>query len=378
MITPEWKEKPTTKKSKQGKDEKTWKNRAKFIFGATLIFLSGAIAEKTLFLEKINVFFQNKFENNQYHGKTDEVFKIIFTDELMPDQILPEIKDANELHQVLDSWLVPADSFEFAYQKIILGTPQELRANIWELPFQYRGRDMVSRFYKKKSQFSDKKEGFLVIPGSGSNRSYQIFNNTGEERENQIDENLSKFGDCFIQIKPNESAFALHHKGKKLNSEGIYANLINQGGSYSAYYLLKTLALSKFLKTEYAHLNIAGLSQGGYATLLVSLQAKPQKAVVASGYSVLFDEIEIAGINQIIMPGMKKWANAATIRDSLQKSPTQFLFTYGKIENDIYKVEAFDHTTEKYFENLNNVKFGFHERNHRYDYQMTNDFFAKP
>jgi hypothetical protein len=44
---------------------------------------------------------------------------------------------------------------------------------------------------------------------------------------------------------------------------------------YSATYLVEALALAKYLGERYEPFGVAGLSQGGEAALLISLQASP-------------------------------------------------------------------------------------------------------
>ncbi|MFT5386646.1 MAG: hypothetical protein ACI81W_004059 [Saprospiraceae bacterium] len=78
-------------------------------------------------------------------------------------------------------------------------------------------------------------------------------------------------GDVYIYVNPNEDFLVIHNGSQKLNANGHVHFLINKGSSYSAYCILGSLALSKYLQQEYQEKYILGISQGGNAALFNAL-----------------------------------------------------------------------------------------------------------
>lgn len=130
--------------------------------------------------------------------------------------------------------------------------------------------------------------------------------------------------------------------------------------------MIQGLALSKFIKFEYEQLYVCGLSQGGYAALINALQSNPQKAIVASGYTVLFDQPYVSGHDQLIIPGIGEVYNSEGVRMQIQETNTQFLFTWGLKEPGAYGIDARDSLTLKFFDQLTNVKCYIHPKGHIY------------
>ena len=66
-----------------------------------------------------------------------------------------------------------------------------------------------------------------------------------------IDDIVVNFGDVFILVKPNEDFLAIHNGESKIKESEFVNHLLNSGGSYTAYYMLQGLALSKYLEARY-------------------------------------------------------------------------------------------------------------------------------
>ena len=143
----------------------------------------------------------------------------------------------------------------------------------------------------------------LIIPGSGENQATPIFFQDEDNYQSNIAGVSSKYSDTYILVKPNHDFLAIHNGKNRINLEFINGYLLNRGGSYSALYLIHSLALVKHLKDVYPEVMVLGISQGANAALLNALQSEPAGAVIASKYTVLFDKLLWAQFNQIIIPG---------------------------------------------------------------------------
>jgi hypothetical protein len=128
---------------------------------------------------------------------------------------------------------------------------------------------------------------------------------------------------------------------------------------------------------DYDKVVVAGLSQGGAATLLNALQSHPQVAIIASGFSVVNAWVKGAGYNQILIPGLQqRWTNEA-MRARMQEIPTRFLFTYGQEETSTYKMEAYERLTCRYFAALPNVECGIHANGHIFPVEIMRQFLSR-
>ena len=309
---------------------------------------------------------------NKLQLKSQTEFESHFVSPIIANTALlkyPPVKNINELNYKIDKLIVNVDSIEFAYENIKLES-SKIERKIIGISYSYKGStDTVFAYLKKSLKKSNDSTGFLVIPGSGINQSSEIHynNNIENNYQNNIDDICQLYGDVFILIKPNEDFLAIHNGEKKIGEASFVNYLINKGTSYSGYYFIQSLALSKYIKERYNNTIIAGLSQGGYVALLNSLQSKPDKSIIASGYSILFDGPHQSGPNQFILPGVNNFFNSEEIKNNIRSSNTGYLFTYGKQELGIYGREANEFFTKDYFKELQNVTMNFHKGKHVYD-----------
>jgi len=177
------------------------------------------------------------------------------------------------------------------------------------------------------------------------------------------------------KAQPNEDFLAIHNGTKKIGEVSFVNHLLNNGGSYSGYYMIQGFALSKFIKQEYENLYVCGLSQGGLAALINSLQSNPKKAVIASGFSVLMNNPYLSGHNQLIIPNYRKAYNPDGLKLQIKNTDTQFLFTWGEKEGGLYGKEAKDRLTEDFFKGMENVHTNIHPEGHVYYEPAITEFF---
>lgn len=207
---------------------------------------------------------------------------------------------------------VETEGFENAFEEIEVVATEQLELPSRSLPvvrvtYTYRKEIREAFSYGNMPNLCDGGRGSMVIPGSGDNQSSAIFTGDPENYHHGILDAVSEESpdSRFIFIKQNHDFLAWHNGGgKKLHGNYVFAWHLNQGGSYSASYLVDALAFTKWMQSCFQETAVLGLSQGGAASLLVSLQAQPTYAVVASGHSVLFRKADGSGQNQIIgVPG---------------------------------------------------------------------------
>lgn len=170
-------------------------------------------------------------------------------------------------------------------------------------------------------------------------------------------------------IKPNEGLRAVHDGERRLSDEFIINWHLNRGGSYSASYLLEAIALHLYLQEHAERVVLAGLSQGGQAALITALLGpEPDALVISSGYSVLSysstsPTAEWAGHNQIIVPGIAPLLAPERLAEELT-FPT--LFTYGREERGVYRVEAEERLTCRALEDVEDIACVVHDDGHSF------------
>ncbi|XWN37464.1 MAG: hypothetical protein ROO71_00790 [Balneola sp.] len=178
----------------------------------------------------------------------------------------------------------------------------------------------------------------------------------------------------YIYIKPNEDVLAFHNGFRKIEDR-FYINWhLNHGSSYSAQYIISSMAFTKYLKDKYHKTIVAGLSQGGGAALWNSIQMEPDVAIISSGYTVTKRKIQSSGHNQIIIPSLSKNFNPDTVRNIISRNSTKFLFTYGEEEKGVYKVEALRNQTCDFFGDISNIDCIIHSEGHVFPVNEINHF----
>ncbi len=312
------------------------------------------------------------------YERNAEIFPHAFTKGITKQQLYPAVKNLTEITTQLDKLYFPAEQFFTAYAQLRLSGEQR-DADIFRVDYQIADREYSAFAYRRDATVPIPAAGCatLIIPGSGKNQSTPIFQ---KDLGNYHDDILSVFEprcDSYVLVKPNEDFLAIHDGKRKLDYDFILRYLLNKGGSYSAHYLVSSLALTKYLQQHYGEVYVAGLSQGGEAALLNALQSQPTAVVVASGFSLLSDQIDWAGFNQIIIPGLRRYYTNERIYETIANSKTRFLFTYGKSETGTYRVEAEENLVCNKFGPLKNVDCATHPAGHAFDNELVRDFISQ-
>lgn len=280
------------------------------------------------------------------------------------------------ISQAIQNDMAPMPTSEYfnCFEDLELSTPS-INNNIISIPFHIGDhlRGTAHAYYLKANQSSA--TGTLIIPGSGSNQSSEIIQNRGYH--SNICTVANEFGDVYVLIKPNEDSRALHDGTGRLSTDFYYISLLRNGSCYSAIYLVEALALTKYIKSKYAVSGILGLSQGGEATLLTSLQAEPTFAVIASGFSCYSWSLCHANPDQIHLPGMNTVWPIDAIKEQLTKQTTHYFFSHGKSEEGIYGIDARSGLTKNYLlsGSPTNISYNAHADGHGFDLEEVRQAF---
>ncbi len=314
-----------------------------------------------------------------YGGPDQEIFKHAFTDPLSPcEQVYPPLATLDDIHAMNSSVAMPVECFFTAYADLQIVGADSLAldggdTHLLRLTYTLGGDTFHAHAYAPAHP-QTARPAALVTPGSGLNCSEGIYRNDPESYHYGIVEALGDACNTYVFIKPNEDCLAFHNGSGKLNINFFVNWLLNRAQSYSAAYIVGAMAVTKYLQGRHDAVVLAGLSQGGGATLLTALQSQPTAAVIASGFSVIMDRIQWSGHNQIIIPGIGQAYSNENVREKIKASPTQFLFTYGKQESVIYRLEAEEHYSCDFLAECPNVRCESHDEGHIFHVGITSDF----
>lgn len=257
-----------------------------------------------------------------------------------------------------------------------------------QLDFQLNGKQAsaYSTFSPTLSP-AEREIAFLVIPGSNPNQTTELMTGGGYHNTNcYIKNTLQNYGDVFVLCKPLEDYRALRWHEKKLNSGDyltpgknyIYRYLDSVDRPYGVNYLIEAIALVRYLKSHYKKVMLLGCSQGGYATLLLSLNTNPDAALVASGYSKYIDEDSM--FRYQLMQNFKQLPvqyDSTLVRSKLAQSATAYLFAWPDNDSYWYQLEHDQHPTSTFFGNLINCSFFFDYTAHSFPTCYTIDTFVQ-
>lgn len=343
--------------------------RSFVLLTATVAMISGIVASRSALIAG---------EATEARGDV-ELLRYAFADPLISgDQLLKPITSLDGIHAANRSMFTPVELFFDAYKKLEIVDTKKLSINdgatkILRLSYNLGGRNYHAYAFVKPGQ-QPAKRAALIIPGSAFNLSTAIVKEDPKSNHVGIMQALRDGYDRFVFIKPNEDCLAFHDGRRKLAANFFVNWQLDAGGSYSVHYIMHTLAFSKYLKQKYPTLVVAGLSQGGGAALLNTIQSQPTAAVIASGFSIINKRAQWSGHNQIIIPGLRKRLNHETVRTKIQNSPTKFLFTYGKKEVGTYQIEATQRLSAQFLSNCQNVTFQTHAGGHVYSPDIVRKF----
>lgn len=303
-----------------------------------------------------------------------ELLRLAFSGPLIEhEKLFPAIESTEGIFKANDSIYVPEAWLADAYARLSIVEATRLLLDDGKTPVlrvRYRLRGKLYEAYaygRVTAPCKGRGTASLVIPGSGLNQSSAIFEGASDNYHYGVLEALGEDGgDVFVLVKPNEDILAFHDGAKKLDYSFIINYHLNRGGSYSASYIVQSLAVAKHLQACYRSLILAGLSQGGGAALVASLQAKPRAAIVSSGYSPLVRKITWSGFEQIVLPGGDYWGihDARALRTRIAALPTSYFFSWGKHDSAFFKAEVENEFTCKAFARLRKVRCAVHDGGH--------------
>ena len=301
-------------------------------------------------------------------ASVNALFNVAFVDPLERDSIIhPAVNHLDELTDAVHGMFLSCSRFEDAYEKMHLRKIESREFNhdlcnrLWIVHYVL---DREFSAYSFSFHHRHSTTAFLIIPGSGYNQSLAILRKDESNYHGRILDWIFPFGDVFVFIKPNEDCLAIHDGIAKLTYDFIHAYLINQGGSYSAHYIVNTMALVKALKRKYEKVIVLGLSQGGAATLFNALQTEPLACMVASGFTITWSKYKWANFQQVLIPGVDALYNPNQIYQTIARSKTRFFLSFGLQDSEDYRFDAMNGYTRDFFQPLNNVNCVIHDDGH--------------
>jgi hypothetical protein len=315
------------------------------------------------------------------YQRDKELLYYAFTDQLIPDEKLTmPITSMEGVLEATQSLLLPVENFYDAYRnlEVVDGSPIVLdggATKVLKVAYKLARREYHAHAYNVESHGA--RTAAVIIPGSGSNQSFAIYKRDRSNYHFGILEALGDLVDKFVIIKPNEDCAAFHNGKAKLSDKFIINWLLNHGGSYSAHYIAGTLAITKHLQDRYDKVIVVGMSEGGQAALLNSLQSQPDAAIIASGISIMDEKAEWSDHRHILIPGLFSRVGFDVIRSVIQQSKTRYLFTYGRKERGTYKVEAEEGLICKYLAAPQNVECKSHEGDHVFPKDTSTEFLKR-
>lgn len=249
---------------------------------------------------------------------------------------------------------------------------------IYYLNFSLNNKTTKSYFtYTPNLINSNDSVAFLIIPGSNNNQTTDLIIGTGYHNINcYVKDYLKTIGDTYIYTKPGEDFRAWIRNDQKLNTADYvtsgaasflynYLNSINK--PYGINYLIECIALIKYLNTKYKKVILLGCSQGGYATLLTSLNSTIDASIISSGYTINFDNSpnDIYSLQQNFGNLTTSLPDTA-VKLGIKKSNAEFLFSWPNLDSYWYQLEHDSNPTQIYFTGLTNSNYYYNYTYHSF------------
>jgi hypothetical protein len=318
-------------------------------------------------------------DEQTYIAPEDEIFQHAFSDPITTSEMLyPAITTLDGIYESNAKLLLPAEHFFTAYDNLQIEAVETLTlddgaTHLLQVTYTLGGATYHGHAYAPADPDSGKPAS-LTIPGSGLNCSEPIYRRDSASYHDGILDALGDGITNYIFIKPNEDCLAFHNGEGKVDVNFNVNWFLNNAASYSATYIVSAMAITKWLQGRHDQVVVTGLSQGGGAALLTTLQSQPTAAVIASGFSVIMERIHWSGHNQIIIPGIGQAYSNENVRKQIKASQTQFLFTYGRSESYIYRMEAERGLSCDFLSGCPNVRCESHDDGHIFHVDITSDF----
>lgn len=349
-------------------------HRIKRVLKTFFILLSGFLLAMLVFKRnQINRLVNSVINRGNEAPVESAFYESLFTDELINEGLrYPACGGIQEIQSRIENMKVHLDHLDSIDRRISI-ISADINSGLLELCYSYQNRvDTAFAYYKPCTSNNSPSLGILVIPGSGLNESIKIANNLGTYQQ-EIDDCLQNYSDVFILIKPNEGILAIHNGKSKLGGQAYFNRMVNAGTSYSGYYILQGLAISKYLKKQYCKSGVSGLSQGGLASLYVGSLSGVDFGIVASGYTIHMQHAYPSGHDQILAPGFNWHYKPTIIRERIMNTSGKFLFSFGLRDNLLYRLEYATKSTQRLLD-LPNTSFNYHQGHHQYDTASISSF----
>ncbi|MBK7763350.1 MAG: T9SS type A sorting domain-containing protein [Bacteroidetes bacterium] len=195
------------------------------------------------------------------------------------------------------------------------------------------------------------------------------------------------YGDVFTFVRPNEDFVAMWSSisassRRKINYNYLNSktNLMNRNWAANCY--IQMNALTKYLKGKYNKVIVLGLSSGSWGAFFSSLQSEPDAAQIASGYSMLFNDLSYgATADQLHFDGLFSDHPADSARAIIKNQVTQYLFSYGSGDAVTHMAnENTNHITQNFFntpDTLQNASYFYDFSSHRFPCEALDTFFIR-
>ena len=328
----------------------------------------------------VYVLVKQKLGLPRYMGPDAEVSKrFAFISPLVEpvNQIDPPVQNMEQVNERVRKLEMDVSRFPNAYESLRVINPSFLKPDVFSLSFEI-GRTYTTYCYFEKSRSENSGTAFLLIPGSGFNQSSALLPGGVRNYHDGIFELARKYGDVYVYIKPNEDIRAIHNGHHKLDYDFITNTLIGHGGSYSAYYLVEAMAITKYLRQKYGRVVVAGVSQGGAAAALVGFQAWPDIVLcISGGYYPSDTYIIHASPFNIMIPGMSKIVDTRSVADLVKGHPTRWLYTNGKSDIGGFRVLAEENLLSKHFHGIGQVTVATHAGGHEVPTRIVDDYLSR-
>lgn len=281
----------------------------------------------------------------------------------------------------------PDDIWDYESNYLFEDSPS-VSANIWQIPFSVSGKQ-GAQTVAYKSAFTGTgaapNAAILLIPGSGDNQVGAVVAGTGYHGTTLA--NMNALADTFVYMRhghDQRAQWGATPAGNKRIGDAFYdAAAIAEGGSLHTCWLVEIVALYRYLKTQYAKVGIAGLSQGAMLAAVAALAASPDFVICASGFSL--NDYRCAGLGTLSgvnVPGLqKKWPQESLI-SRIKAQPTEWLITHSSVTTSGVSPEPIDQSsweesmayTEGMLEDAANVTVHSHDQGHAFPQPFTGDF----
>lgn len=320
------------------------------------------------------------FASGFLYAQEEPVLDVLFSDP-MNDADVQLYDEITSLKQLQDTYrtLFPFSNEDFYTCYDSLKTPELkwLQDTLVTVDVSYKAKKAKGYAYFKPA-VSNENTAIFIIPGSGHNQSGDMYRDVPSNYHNVPESIFGRYaeqGDVYLFIKPNEDILAIHRNHLKAGIPNIYPQLQVANTPYAANYLIHCLSFIKALKTKYERVIIAGLSQGGFATLMVSQISEPTACIVASGYSILFEEAYYGNQNQPMMSNFYDHFSKEIIKSTIAQKSTYYLFSWGFDETDYYHIESQELLSYNYLKDTNKVSYyNQHSGHHFPPYDVVKEF----